>query len=289
MSVESYRNRRGRQLHMSDEELSSLHIDDESARSSSTTPLIKRRRSSQRRWRVPALITAVVITILAIGYVLGGEYLRMQYEVSTRVGDVVEEQASQVLQAQRAKTIDTAALFDKPLKELKSLQSTMCPGGFLDNAAMYYVRAAAAREKCLEERGKLNSLIAHINTMRASHEYLIRMKATLKAATGPREGQFAVISAQMDIWKNIHEKLKGLGVPTHLRSAHEKLVNEAKNIHDQWSSLAQANTKKDGEGFKATQKKLGAAYLALNDVAQIIERESAQIQYDLSDSYQALR
>ncbi len=269
-------NRRGHNADISTQDLDGLSIDDQPKvdLADQTTPKVakkpgktpkkpKARRHAKWTRRHTIILIAVIIVIIAIPVVVG-EILRAQYAASSEAAKASLKTvvASDVLPLQKKSEI-TSKQVSGVTDKLESIRDSMCPGGLLDNMATFYPRARAAHQECIDERGKIASLVTQLRDMVSMLAHLESITAALAPVSGQATDVFAVIATQQSSWQQVSESLQKLKAPATLKAADDQLVAAVRSITDGWSKLNIANNAQNAADFQAAEKQLSDGYGAV--------------------------
>lgn len=269
-------NRRGHDADVSAADLASLSIDAQpeetsepvvvkgskkSPKSASKPP--KTRRHARWSRKKTCIVVAIVVLLIAIP-VLAGEILRAQYLASTAAAkDSLKTIVSKdVLPLQKKADItakQTSAVTDK----LENVRDSMCPGGLLDNMASVYPRAKSAHGECIDQRGRIASLVTQLRDMEKMLSYIESLNTALAVVNTPTTDAYAVIATQQSNWQSVSEALGKLNPPTTLKSGHDQLATAVKSISDGWSKLNIASNAQNTADFQAAEKQLNDGYVAV--------------------------
>ena len=273
-------NRRGHNADVSTSELESLSIDAQpdvtEASSSPAKPgkakndkkLVKSKSPRVRRraaWsRKKTIIAAAIVLVIISIPIIAGEVLRAQYVASTDTAknSLKSLVAQEVLPLQKKAEI-TAKQVSGVTDKLEGIRDSMCPGGLLDNIAALYPRAHTAHQKCIDERGKIASLVTQMRDMVGMLAHIESINAALTPVSAPSSDAFAIIADQQSGWQKASETLQKISAPTTLKPANDQLINAVKSITDGWSKLNIANNAQNAADFQAAEKQLSDGYAAV--------------------------
>jgi len=265
-------NRHGHQTDFESVDLTDVAID---AEPTTTEPsnemkkgdkrLAKLRRRRHLKWsRKKTLIVVAIAAILIIVPVVTGEILRVQYLASADSGKSALKAivTNDVMPLQKKSDL-TSKQLSGVTDKLEQARDGMCPGGFLDNLAMIYPRSKSAHETCINERGKIASLVTQLRAMEKILAHIESVNVALAPVTAPTTDAFAVIATQQSNWQSVSENIQKLTPPTELKLAHDQLVAAVKAVTDGWSKLNVANNEQNAANFQAAEKQLTDGYAAV--------------------------
>lgn len=295
-------NRRGHRLDVSDDELNSLRLDDEPVQMPATAPAAPprpalpehagpRRSRPALTFRFPKRATLVIAGLIvgaAILFVALGEFVRAQYSgAESETRQTVQRIAATTTRPQKEATTLKAGDLDTPIKELSSAQADLCRGGFLDNATGLYPRAQAALGECNRSKQRLTALIADLQATQQQLAYLESVEKVLVPIKASKDGQFAVISAQLESWQRVGADLQKLQAPAAMTQVHADLTKSASAVYESWSALNTAYNAQDAEAFTAAQDQLNAQYTSFRSHAAQLQDVVGRTQAELNASYEA--
>ncbi len=290
MSEQPFVNRRGRPIFQ--EDLDDLSIDGEKI--SPDPPVAvkqqkkpKKQRPSmtkRRKFVVVALVVAVLLSPLVVG-----EVVRLSYDNSvTGAKENIQRLTQSTVLPLQKKTNATAAQVQHVAEQLGVIRDGLCPGGAVDNVAGLYSRAKEALRQCTSYRVKVASLALSVKELGEQAGYLETIAPLMSSVTVVADDQYAVLSAQAENWKTLFDKLSAVTPPTSLRTAHERLVEYAKQVSSQWTALDGASHAQDMTAFKEAENNLGESYAAVRAVADDVNQAVATTQKHASDTAKQL-
>lgn len=282
--TEQFTNRRGHTQLVEDDvdvQLSELAAHAEPATARRTKPR-RRRHGVRLPWK---LITFGMIVVV-LGVVVTFELARMSYVHSV---DSAKQQfatlvSTEVTAATSSEAISSATLLSIRDKA-RTISSSLCPGGLLDNYASLYPRAVTAFDDCAEYRTKTEAFVAALGAIADEAAYIERLDALLSPIIQPQADKFAVLSSQQENWQQFVTSLKSSEAPASFQSTHTTLVARASTVASLWIGLVSASNEQDSAAFDASYSKLNKAYAAVRSSADEFETLLGQTQTRLTDAY----
>lgn len=236
------------------------------------SPKIRRKRhlrwSRKRTLILIAILAIIVIIPIILGEILRGQYLVSASDAKNALHSIIEKD---VLPLQKKADL-TAKELSSVTDTLEKIRDDMCPGSAYDNLAMLYPRSKSAHQACIDQRGKIASLVTQLRDMENVLRYIEALRAALAPVSGTGKDAFAVIATQQTNWQTVSHTVQKLSPPTVLAAAHQQLVTHIKTIVEGWSKLNIANNNQDASAFKAAEKQLTKGYEAVRATeSQFIE------------------
>lgn len=206
-------------------------------------------------------VCLIVLAVLLLTPVAAGEYVRASYGNNVASAkSTVSAQLSAAVSGQSSGT--TSKLLFEADQQLSRVRDGLCPGGFLDNMAKLYPRAQAAYDECAAYRSSVTALEEHVRVAAEEMAYLEKLQPLLESVAKPLDDQFAVLSAQQEIWQQFVEGLGQLSAPASFSSSHNSLLQHATAIRDQWIALVQATGAQESAKFRDARTKLTDSFTA---------------------------
>lgn len=234
------------------------------------------------------LILLIVMLILALIPVIGGELVRARY-ISSRDAAKAQliEYGTRIVVPQQKKQVTLVSL-GATAGQAEKIRDDACDGGLMDNLAMIYPRAREAFDQCITLKQKVAAIAASLRDMESQVRYLEALAPVVEPVSKGTTDEFAVISAQHENWRALHEAITKLSPAAPQRIAHEKLVSQGKVIADAWSALNTANNNQDATAFADAEKQLGEAYEVFRSSSSSLANILNTTQANLSTNYEAL-
>lgn len=255
--MEGFVSRRGKRVTADSVNVSELSIDNVpgEALDEYKTPRKPSSDLYKKKW-----VWIAVLILIAVP-VLSGELLTWRYGSSAtgaknKLSEVVSKS---VLSVQTSSNL-SAAQIGQITDKVDGIASGMCPGSFLDNAAMLYPRAKSAHSECVAAQEKYSALATSLRQYETERRYLEQLGALVRPLGEPLSEKFAVIGSQLDMWQRATEGMQKLSPPDTMRIAHTDLTKHADAIRGLWSKLLKAYDDQDSTTFSKTSNALAGEY-----------------------------
>lgn len=301
-----YINRRGHTLEVSDDELQSLQLDKDQSPEVASVPAVgpqpslsdmsrtdpKPRRRGLKPPRLTKRRALVIVMIVALAAAIllgGGELVRARYaSAGSAAVDGVGRIAAITINQQKQANL-TSGDMNAVIDELAKLRDGLCVGGLWDNIATLYPRANQAHKSCNTTKQRVSDLVLVTQRLRGQLDYLEQIDKALKPVVTAENGQFAVISAQLESWRRVEKSLEDIQAPAELTTAHAKLIKRAGDIQAGWLKFSSATNDQDSKAFRSSQDDLNKRYQEFRSSADDIRLMIDDTQSTLTSSYQTLQ
>lgn len=295
--------RRGRRVGMHEVDLGGIDIDNDSQQpeaaekpkpveQSKPVKATKKPKSPRERrgWTKKKVAILGVVFFLLLLPVALAELVAAEYGngITRAESDMASLVSSTVLPAQKKTTV-TADQIRSIADKVNDTLGNMCRGGFLDNAASLYPRAATALKSCKAAQSDYSSLAGNLYTLETQARYLERVDALVKPVATPITDEYAVIGAQQTAWQTAADGIGKLSPPDSMKSAHGELTTHIAAVAAAWSKLNTANNSQDAAGFQDAEKTLASEYEAIRQTSALFEAVLSDTQAKITASYNALK
>lgn len=281
---QTFTNRHGRRLAVTDNELRELDIEDKPKSSQtrrSEAPQITLKKP--RRGFKKALVAGVVLLVVLAGALAAAtEWDRHQYDQATASYRDQIDSTRQFLQASDTDTFMTS--INEAKNALRS--DTESCEGWSTLLTTLNPRTADAREACEAARQKNLDIADRLAQLRLLGEYATRVDAIL-AAIPESNGEFAVLVAQRDGWAKAEDELAAVEAPAQLAQQHASLSESVEALADNWQLIVAANADQSEGNFMAAEDALAEGYERLREQAQGIDQAFNEPQKALLESVSA--
>ncbi|HEX8390606.1 MAG TPA: hypothetical protein VF597_04255 [Candidatus Saccharimonadales bacterium] len=251
----------------------------------------KRPYAVDRTWFTRPRIIKIALVVLAVVMVpiIVGEVVAAQYTQAIRTAQrelVVVANESKLVQKKPTVSADQVR---QQANKVDGIATRMCRGGFMDNMASLYPRAARAHRDCVAGRSGYAALASGLYGLETETRYLERLQAVLQPAVALSSGNEAVIEAQLKAWQDSADKVKKVSPPEKMKPAHEQLAIKVAAIVDGWSQLKTANDSQDLAKYTEVKVSLEANYAGVRDAAPLLREQIIRQQQAVTASYSKLK
>ena len=279
--------RRGKQVRADSLDLGSLSIDDAQQQTSSVASPRVIHRTRTIRLGVRSIVVAFVVIValpIIIGEILSWQYRSSVVSTKQSFNSIVQ---GDVLRAQSDPSMTSDDL-SQITNKIYSLSSQMCRGGLIDNMASLYPRANSSRQDCTVAQERYSALVGSLRSFENQQRYLEQLYVVIRPIATPTIDQFAIISAQLELWQSVQSKMDRLIPPDSLRAEHTALLGYTKAITTNWSQLYSAYNDEDNVKFDSASSSITEKYQQFRATESQFSTAIATSQMTVVSSYSAL-